>query len=608
MAYAETSARDGMNLSRGATAVGRPSQFYPSPFFDMSRTYLPATIQETFEWCAYYYLTNPIVHGVVTKLSAYAVTDLVYDDTAEGRAIKKFYEQTARLRTFLVSHLLDRNTYGNGYVTVNFPFRKYLTCRACSYTSLISKVPNKFASASGQFSMHCPKCDRTDIANASDRTIQDINRIVLKRWSPSEITIDVNPITMAKRYYYKPSRATKNEIRLGRKHIVEATPQAFLEAACQDKLVEIDSAEIFHSARPTITRDAPADAGLGSPLIMPVLKEVWLRQILKKSQEVVAMEFVVPFRSVFPEVRAAGGDIYAQLNVQTWQKAVSDQIKQWKRDPGHIAVMPVPIGQQMLGGQGKGLMLFQELRSISDDIIAGMGVPTGFFYGEAMYSGANVNMRAMENEFLAVHQDLGHLVAFITHKIARVMGWATPSIQLKPFKMADDMTRQQFATNLAAQNNISKKTALGIAGFEYEKENEQIEKELEDLGKRQLKAAESQAAAQAVVQKAQMQMQQGAQAQQAPQQAAPPGAAPAQPAQAPQQSGPSPDQIAQALQAQPEPRRYQILAQLRAQRPELYAQVNALMQGGAAQQQSGPPVRELPEKLPPRAGAATRLI
>ena len=94
-------------------------------------------------------------------------------------------------------------------------------------------------------------------------------------------------------------------------------------------------------------------------------------------------------RVMFPQISADGNNPYAHINLKDWQREVQLQIKKWKQDNSHIPVMPMPVGYQLIGGQGRSLLLHQEIRVYSDQIIAGMGVPTGFFYGEAQYSGAS---------------------------------------------------------------------------------------------------------------------------------------------------------------------------------------------------------------------------
>ena len=119
--------------TRRATTVGKLENFYPSPFFDVASNYLPRTLKETFEWCLYYQLTNPIINSVTSKLSTYPITDMVYEDDNPGvtAALREVLEDSLGLREFLVETNLDRYTYGNSFASVSFPIKKMLKCRQC---------------------------------------------------------------------------------------------------------------------------------------------------------------------------------------------------------------------------------------------------------------------------------------------------------------------------------------------------------------------------------------------------------------------------------------------------------------------------------------------
>ena len=608
-----------------AKTVGQPANFYPSPFFDVARTFLPTTIKDTFDWCSYYYLTNPLIGGVINKMASYAITDLIYGKSTSSHLFKRLFEGPLSIRTFTVEFNLDRYTFGNALASVVFPFRKMLTCTKCRKTQEARRADYKFRS--NTFVLACP-CGFIGTAKARDETIRAPDLIRLVRWNPKTITIRRNDITGELRYFYTMPKYMRNELTLGKRQTLESTPQAFIDALVGNKAIEIDAAKIFHARRPSISRD-PADSGWGCPLILPVLKDVFLLQVLKKSQEVVALEYIVPFRSLYPEIRADGNNIYGQINLKNWQKSVREQIDQWKKDPAHIAVFPVPIGQQVMGGQGRSLLLHQEIRTYSDQIIAGMGVPTGFFYGEAQYSGASVNLRAMENEFLANRQDMEHLVEFIVRNIARGLEEDVTDITFKPFKMADDLARAGMELNMANAGLISRRTFLSSRDFDYDLEKTQLEQEVKDMAVRTRENAKAQTATQAIMQRAQLE---SATALGTLQQTGVPGqeqssdqtmtGAPVEPIQPAGTGAPSPGQpppgqpeptyeqdlqqragdIAQQLAHADEVQRYGQMAKLRQSDPALYTAVNSLVNGrwtgsGTSQLRGG-----LPEQLPPRAG------
>jgi hypothetical protein len=626
---------DGINLGDRrprARSIGRPETFYPSPFFDIAQNYIPRSVKDTFDWCQFYQLTNPLISNVTNKMATYAITDLVYDDENEGvvSEYKALFEKQFRLRTFLVETNLDRFTYGNSFVSVAFPFIKMLQCPHCGFSKEASKQQYQFRGF--KFVLECSSCGQAGPAIARDEPVKNRMKIQLIRWNPKNISLKHNELTGETKYYYTMPRQLKNEIVLGKREVLQQTPQAFIDALGAGKAISLDSSKLFHARRASVSRD-PYDNGWGAPMLLPVLKDVFFLQVLRKAQEAVAMEHIVPMRTMFPQITADGNNPYAHINLKDWQKEVEGQIKTWRQDNNHIPVMPVPIGTQTIGGQGKSLLLFQELRAISDVIIAGMGVPTGFVYGDAMYSGASVNMRALENEFLGNRQDMLRLVEFIRDRVATFLDLPAIPLRFKPFKMADDMPRSQLLFQLSQAGYVSRRTVLQSMDFDYETEREIIKEELKDQREIQrvqaLAQAETQGEAMLTSTQYQIEAQQDQQAAMASAQPpgppgaeggppggppGPPGAPPGQeaPPQAePPPGGPAPagapmvDLLAQAqsisgqLRKMDEVERYQALARIKAQNPDLYMLVNQAVAGGGGKNR---PLQPLPEKLPPRAG------
>ncbi len=645
----------GSNRLTAAKNIGRPETFYPSPFFDIAQNYLPKTIKETFRWCLYYQQTNPLISAVTYKLATYPITDLIYSEDNAGVAqlYKSIFEDQFRLRTFLIETNLDRYTYGNSFVSVAFPFVKKLVCTSCNEEYVAKKVGYKWKGF--KFHINCKACGYTGPAKAKDEPIKAHKKIRLLRWNPNNITIKYNELTGEYQYFYTIPTYLKNQITLGKPSVVETIPQAFIDAIAKNKVIMLDPSKIFHARRPSISRD-PTDSGWGSPLILPVLKDIYFLQILRKAQEAVALEHIVPMRVMFPQVTADGNNPYAHINLKDWQKEVKSQIRQWKIDNNHIPVMPVPVGYQLIGGQGRSLLLHQEVRVYSDQIIAGMGVPTGFFYGEAQYSGASVNLRALENEFLGNRQDMLRLVNFIRDRVAAFLDIPKAELKFKPFKMADDIQRASFDMNLANAKMISKRTFLQSRDFTYDKEEDLIKEEAHAFAKQSTdqmsKQAEAQGEAMLIQTRYQIQaqqLQQEAQAQmQPPQQGPPPQGQQGPPLEGPPQQGPPPQnqqapppqeaspqgqgpvqgveqspmnqQVAQAggsmvdmfaqakkigrqVGAMNEVDRYRAMAQLRAANPDLYMLVNNYLTGAGVK-----PMKPLPEVLPPRAAPDTAQV
>ena len=450
---------------------------YPSPFFDVAGTYLPNTTKELFKYCRYYTLTNPLVSAVVYKMALYPVTDVIFSADEDG--LKKKWESllhdSLRIKSFLVEANLDRECYGNTYVSVYFPFRKWLICRHCGHESQAAKT--KFRMVNHHFRVTCEKCDTTDDAKVKDRAVQDVSGIRLIRWDPESVTVDYNPITQERRYYYTIPRRLKNAITVGTHHVVSRCPQAFIDAIRKQRAVVLESDNLYHYRRASISH---MDSGLGVPRLLPVLKDVWQMAVLRKSQEAVAMGHIVPLRVLFPQPGSGTSDPYTNVNIVNWEESVKSEIAAWRKDPNYFAVMPLPVGFQNIGGDARSLAMSDETKVWSQHIVAGMGAPQEFIFGGLSYSGSSVSMRMLENEFLRTREDMFGLIRFIVKRVGLFMGWREATATMAPFKMADDLQRAAFDFQLAMAGKISDKTLLESRDYNQRSEQETLREEAKD--------------------------------------------------------------------------------------------------------------------------------
>lgn len=627
--FGQTRGRVQGSLSQGVN--------YPSPFFDVAHTYLPTTVKQLFKYCRYYFLTNPLVNATVFKLAEYPVTDIIIDH--ENPVVKRrwmeYYHDHLRYRAFQVESGLDYFCYGNGLNSMSFPFQKYLTCQTCKWTERADKTKRFWTFTNLEFRLQCPKCGQTGPAVAYDHYYRNASGIRLLRWNVEDVEINYNDITGESTYFYTIPGPLRNDILIGKKDTVKSVPQIFIQAIKQRKGVVFSKDNLFHLKRPTL---AWQDRGWGTPLILPVLKDTFYLQIMKKAQEAVLLEHIVPLRLIFPQAASGTSDPFTTINLVDWRDQVAAEIARWRYDNNYIPIMPLPLGQQSVGGDGRALLLFNEMQSLSEHIIMGMGVPREFLMGGMSYAGTNVSMRMLENAFLSYVGRHRLMARWVMKMVAHFMGWPEANVRFKPFKMADDLQRKAYLFQLNQAGKVSDQTLLADADLEQEEEDEimirETDKRLEATKKQQLATAEVQGEAQVIMMKQQAKAQEAmAAAQQGPQApgepGGPSGAAMGSPGpegamaavQSPlnagqdlqsggqQQGGVDIQQMAQSYAEQilqlPPDQQQMALEAIASQSPELAQLVQQfLQQMGAGQQQStGVDQRPLPEQLPARRDA-----
>lgn len=608
---------------------------YPSPFFDIAHTYLPVTVKQLFRWCRYYFLTNPLINATVFKLSEYPITDIVIDHESPD-VVKKwteYFQEHLRYRPFQIECGLDYHTYGNCMVSIGYPFVKYLNCASCGFREQAKKIRSRWVFTNYVFRLNCPKCGVISEARPEDYYLKNASGIQLIRWNCEHVEVTYNDVAGESTYFYTIPQTIRSDIVIGKKDVVEAVPQVFIQALRQQKGIVFSKNNFFHLKRPTL---AQQDRGWGIPLILPVLKDTFYLQLMKKAQEAILSEHIVPLRILFPQAGSGSSDPYTTINLSDWRDQIASEIARWRHDNNYIPILPLPIGNQTLGGDGRALLLSQEIQQWSEQIMVGMGVPREFLMGGMSYAGTNVSMRMLENAFLGFILRHKQMANWVMKEVAAYMDWPEVDIRFKPFKMADDLQRKAYLFQLNQAQKVSDTTLLADTDLDQEEEDKIMQRETalrqQSTKEQQLSMAEIQGEAQVIMAKAQVKAQQVMQeAQATPDAPGEPGAvenpvgdelgSPLSQQQdmgvAPQegqqpQMGMDINQLAENLAGQisqldPETQKV-ALDNVRSQSPELAQLVEQLLpkMSGAQQQpaSAGVDMRPLPEQRPPRREAA----
>lgn len=603
---------------------------YPSAWWDVAHMDLPRSVKHLFKWCRYHMLVNPLVSSVTRKMAAYPITEFIIEqESKEGfdKHQKRWEDllfRVLKIDQFQLEVGLDYQGYGNAIVSILLPFQKCLTCKNCKYTQRIKKLEYKkqWDFKDFKYILTCPRCGVQNEAKVEDVSYKSYRDIKLIRWNPSDIDIDFNPITRHCEYAYSIPEKVRTKIQRKNRRYLEEMPQIIIQALKEMRPVVLNNDNVFHFKAPTPSLEAN-DEGWGYPPILPALKDSFYLQVMKKAQEQILLEHMVPLDIMFPASSDANANPYMMINLADWKQRVETELVRWRWDPNYKPILPVPIGHQRIGGNGRALLLTQEIRAWSEHIIAGMGVPQEFAFGGLTWSGSSVSLRMLENQFMtyrAMHENF--VQNWLIPRISSFMGWSEISLHMREFKMADDMQMKQLLMNLNQMKKISDKTLLSEFGRDALEENRIIEDEMRrSLSIQRLQSLysteiqnENQAAsfkAQQKLQKQQMAAQVAMQQQMAAQGMVPPGMAP--PGMAPPGAGPQPppqqgsginvielaEAYAKKLAGMDPAAAAGVLQRMSEQSPQLHALVAQRVEAARTAE-----MKPLPEQRPPRREGA----
>lgn len=458
--------------------LGSGGTRYPNQFFDLAQQYMPPTIKELFRWCTFYYYNSPLIGSSITKISRYPITDLIFEDEHESiRDIwKSLLVDNIKIKEQLMEINLDYHVYGNAFVSVHLPFTRFLVCGECGFRKTIGAWKWTFDSGDYSFRINCDECDHQGKADVHDVPYKDKKSVNIIRWNPENIMVKFNEYTGRRIYSYSVPSKLRTSIQRGDKDILQDIPLVVLEALRKKRLIRFSNDNFRHIRRPTL---AEQDQGWGKPLIIHVLKDMFYLYTLRRSQEAIALEHIIPFDIIYPMPNAQA-DPYIHTSLSHWKNQIEGIIQQHRRDPNFKAVIPIPVGFGRLGGDGKAMMLSPEMNYLTQTIVGGMGIPQEFLFGGLNYTGSSISLRTLENDFIQNRSQLLDLVMWLKDKMRIWLDLPDiKGIRFADFRMADDVQRNQQLIGLNAQMKVSDQTMLTELGYNWEQEQRKMIEEVQ---------------------------------------------------------------------------------------------------------------------------------
>jgi hypothetical protein len=333
---------------------------------------------------------------------------------------------------------------------------------------------------------------------ARDSNTNEIDKFRLVHWDLQHLDIKYNSISGDHFYYYTIPRDIMLAVQRGDMDIVNSTRIEVLEAVKKRKQLKLVADNVFHMKRPGPQYITSIDRGWGVPATLAVMKDIFHVKVLKKGNEMIAFDHIVPLRILFP---LSTGDVSPHLtaNLGTWRNNVESEIEMWRRDPNRVSIMPIPLGITNFTGDAKMLMVTPEIKATEDAIITGLGIIPEIIRGGASWSGSNVSLRVVENSFINHRENILELLEFIVSNVSVYLGKPAIDIKMADFKMADDLEKKkimlQYATGPADVKLISKDTATKELGFDPKHEFKMQLDELDELI--EIKVREAEGAAEA---------------------------------------------------------------------------------------------------------------
>lgn len=471
-----------MARGMGVTASGSG---FGDPFNDIATTQMPTTMQSALWWSEYIWTINGTYRMAMERIVSYFITDLEIGGDAsddEKEKYEDYLNKKLNVLSFLSILMKDRLCYGNGFASVLVPFRRYLQCPKTGDMYPLKVVYHNFNfdfSPDFEFIATCPKTGWRGPWQVIDKPREESDQLVLKRWSPHEIEILHDPYTDEVSYLWRIPEHYKRMVKEGNLFHLERVSRQVLEAIKHNKLFRFNPDTIFHMKEPTLA--GIRNMGWGLPRSLINYRQIWYIQVLRRYNEAIALDYVIPFRLITPAPgpgSAAGGvmtqDPMSIYSAGDYRSQIKNMINRRRRDPAAWQVLPFPVNYQMLGADAKQLAPTELITQGYDTLLNETGTPVEFYQGNLSLQAAPVALRLFESTHRQLVTDANNFLQWLVDNISRIMSWELLDCSLKRVTIADDMQKQMSALQLMMGQQLSGTSGLKAIGYDWETEQKLI--------------------------------------------------------------------------------------------------------------------------------------
>jgi len=216
--------------------------------------------------------------------------------------------------------------------------------------------------------------------------------------------------------------------------------------------------------------------GYGIPMVVSMWDTIFNMATLQRANSAIATEFMSPLRVVYPD-NSNGTNAPSQMALRNFSKSMRKYMAMHKSDPLMVAFAPFPVGYQQISGDGKAMLVTQEIEQMQDTLLLSLGVSRELLSGTLNWTSSTVGLRLLENTLWGVVDQVQKLMTWLFAQLAPEFNLPTLNVTLEPFKLTDNDSLQQLMANLAQSGDISKETFMASIGLNYTEELDKVKEE-----------------------------------------------------------------------------------------------------------------------------------
>lgn len=427
--------------------------------------------------CEYIASTNDILSSAIERVISFFITDIEIRNVpmTDKENIYNFLTNEMHILRELSAIALDFIIYGNIFVSVNVPFVRTLKCTNCKGIFRMDRAPLTYTYVYNKnddsFRGTCILCKKDGVFKYKDLKLKDKNAYRIKRWSIYEMSLDYDEFSGNFEILWEPSPNYKERVKSGHLISVANAPKSVLDVVHEGQKLHIHKDKIFFG------KDrAPSGLklnGWGLSRVFKLIRAAWNYQLLNRSNEAVALDFIVPLRVVVPQTRMGGegGDPISEISLRRFKFEIARMLHARRRDPTRWLISSYPLDYRTVGGDGRLFAPVELMERAMDRLLNSAQVPAEFYRGTMTMNAAPIGLRIMTSLWGDLVKVLNSVLSWIKQQYVIHLEW-DPDIQisLAPPTHVDDINRQMLKTQLMMSGVLAQGSVLKALGEDL-KEN-----------------------------------------------------------------------------------------------------------------------------------------
>jgi hypothetical protein len=458
---------------------------FADPFRDAASMQMPTTMRSVLFWSEAIWTVQGTYRMAMERIISYFLTDIDLTGVSDDEERTKFLDfLKIKLNILTEASIImrDRFCYGNAFVSIIVPFRRYLrqphTGDFYPLSEIYESPEFKFKFSSDfEFIATDPRTGWRGAWLIDDRPREEAEHLIIKRWSPHEIEILCDPYTNETAYLWRIPEYYKRMVREGNLFHLERASKQVLLAIKNNSLFRFHPDAIRHLKEPTLA--GLVNMGWGFPRSLTNFRQMWYIQVLRRYNEAIAMDYLIPLRLITPaNVAGPNGmtDPLAAMSGGDFKAEIRNMITRRRKDPAGWHMLPFPVNYQMLGGDAKQLVPTELIEQAYDVLLNETGTPVEFYKGSLTTAAhqAPMALRLFESTHWQVVAEMNSFLQWACDTISSIMSWQPVTCMLRRVTMADDIEKRMATLQLMMSKELSGTTGLEALGYVWESEQRRL--------------------------------------------------------------------------------------------------------------------------------------